>query len=102
MEKRKRDDERESEVHVEGIQIPPEKTRKAKYREAFVSTMDMVPGGNMETQIHLPRKPLIHYKLRRRLPQKEWSFARRFHQGCILTGTPLFHGCDSSAYYSPK
>lgn len=54
-EKRKRNDEKESEVHVGGVQSRPQKFRKAKYREAFVSPMDMVPGGKMETQTDLPR-----------------------------------------------
>ncbi|OJJ82971.1 uncharacterized protein ASPGLDRAFT_129119 [Aspergillus glaucus CBS 516.65] len=47
-EKRKRNDEKESEVHIGGIQLRPQKIRKAKYREAFVSTMDIYIANSLQ------------------------------------------------------
>lgn len=101
-EKRKRNDDKESEVHVCGVELRPEKIKKEKYREAYVSTMDIFASGKMENSDILAQfTSLIHSKLHRRIPQKGWLFAPRYHQGCALSGTPLFHGCDSLACYGP-
>ncbi|GIJ92153.1 hypothetical protein Asppvi_011129 [Aspergillus pseudoviridinutans] len=45
VEKRKREDGKESEVFFDGIQHPPEKVRKVSYKQAFVSIRDQFLGG---------------------------------------------------------
>ncbi|KAJ5380965.1 uncharacterized protein N7496_003393 [Penicillium cataractarum] len=40
--KRKRDDEKESEIHIRGEQVQPEKVKKKMYREAYVPTRDLI------------------------------------------------------------
>ncbi|KAJ5175645.1 uncharacterized protein N7482_001522 [Penicillium canariense] len=40
--KRKRDDKKESEIHIRGEQVQPENVRKKLYREAYVPTRDLI------------------------------------------------------------
>ncbi|GLA48563.1 hypothetical protein AnigIFM63604_004081 [Aspergillus niger] len=43
IDKRKREDQKESEVYVGGVQYPPSKLQKSRYNQTFVSTVDNLP-----------------------------------------------------------
>lgn len=67
--KRKRDDEKESEIHIRGEQVQPEKVKKKMYREAYVPTRDMIANGKMGIN-SLQDSELINLKCRHRKPQR--------------------------------
>ncbi|RAO69340.1 uncharacterized protein BHQ10_005352 [Talaromyces amestolkiae] len=44
IEKRKRHQHKDSEVHVNGVQLPPQKLKRAKYREAYIASEAVFSG----------------------------------------------------------
>jgi hypothetical protein len=47
VQKRKRADNKESEIHIRGEQVQPENAKKKMYREAYVPTRDMITNGEI-------------------------------------------------------
>ena len=95
-EKRKRIDNKESEVHVCGIELRPEKIQKEKHRAAHVSTMDMFTDCKMKN----PNKIVQFSSLTHPSPEN----SRRcgcLHSGIIGNAPWVEHSSSMVAIYSP-
>lgn len=92
IEKRKRHQHKDSEVHVNGVQLPPQKLKRAKYREAYIASEAVFSGGKSVIRTFLMRLWLMYVKIHHRVHLKESSFAPQQHRGWILSGTSRFLG----------
>lgn len=91
-EKRKIHQHKDSEVHVNGVLLPPQKLKRAKYREAYTTSEVVFSGGKSDIRTVLTRLWLMCVKLHHRTHLKESSFVPQQHRGWILSGTSRFLG----------